>query len=163
MKYDKEKIKQIILTDYLDNRLDDAQKKEIEAYIDQNEELKAFFDQALDNTIKPFSESQKIQAPPHIWEAIEDKLDRKQKTILTWPNVIDKLWKTWTPPQMAWLALSIIFVLFVSWHVYQNRQLDRISYDKEAQIEYLMLLADASQLSNDERTQDEIDLEKFFL
>ena len=95
MKYDREKIKQIILTDYLDNSLKDQDRKEIKSYIAKDPELMVFYQKVLKKTVFPFEKISNQKTPLHIWDAIEQQLDVEDRKNNYFDFVLDKVILFW--------------------------------------------------------------------
>ena len=54
MKYNREQIKELLLTDYLDGQLDDSTKNYIDLCLEKDLELKSFFESVCKMTDEPF-------------------------------------------------------------------------------------------------------------
>ncbi|MCD4778944.1 MAG: hypothetical protein K8S27_00130 [Candidatus Omnitrophica bacterium] len=164
MNYDKEKVKQIILTDYLDGRLDADEKRKIDDLIAQHHELQSFYTRAVGCTVKPFEhEREDIVAPVGVWESIEDQLDSLEQR----PSVVDRIFQPfvhfWNQPRIVLSGgIVVVFLMFV-FFFYQQRQKKVVRYNQEAQIEYFILLVETSSSDKLEETIIETRLEKYFL
>jgi anti-sigma factor RsiW len=164
MNYDKEKLKEIILTDYIDGRLGEEEKNKIDAFIAQHEDLQAFYEQVVGCAIKPFEKDQgDMVAPDRVWHSIEDKLDTLEQS----PTILDRLFQPFLEllkqPQLAFAGGIMAAILVVAVFLYQQHQTKVARYNQEAQIEYFMLLAETNPKDQWDGTIIETRLEKYFL
>ena len=58
-----EKIKELILTDYIDNEMDDEERIRLNIHFAHCQECKEFFETVRNTVVKPFSSVKKIDSP----------------------------------------------------------------------------------------------------
>lgn len=168
MKYNKEKIKEIILTDYLDGRLDKSQKQELEDIIAHDMELQEFLKIAQMTVKEPFQAAKNIQPPDSLWFEIKDKI-QQQNQAQEEPNVfvfLSRLKFFLSKPRLAYAGAGLIVIMFLmfSWFNMLQARTKTAKYNKEKQIEYLMLLASGDMDASEEEQADfGTNIEKYFL
>ena len=139
MKYNKEKIKEIILTDYLDNRLDEDKRREIDQIIERDPELKEFYQTVIKTSVEPFEVSNKLEPPEKVWKNIKAEITQEAPK---------KSFELMGDIMFGWIALprlplaigsSMAILLFVVYFGFIRTQVHR-NYNTDDQVEYLMLL-----------------------
>jgi len=163
MKYSKEQIKELILTDYIDGRLDDATKKEIDALIDQDPELTEFLNAVMKNAQEPFSDVQDVQPPERVWQNIREQIEVSQTPSIL-EDFLDRIKLLWARPRLSFalgsVATVLIAFLWVGTSQFRNTP---APYNSE-HVENLMYLAggemvDPEDISNGFGTS----IEEYFL
>ena len=136
-----EQIRDIILTDYLDNQLEESKKIEIDNHLAACKACKEFRDTAKKTVIEPFANTKQAQPPAFLWEAIKAAVESKSKPRRF--NPLEDLLRLLHLPRTIFtlssaLALSLIALVLVKSPNFfiqlQNQQLAK-AYLNE-QIEY---------------------------
>ena len=161
MKGDKEHIKKLILTDYLDNRLEDNFKEELERMIAEDEELSAFLRKARRDTLDPFSRHALFQAPERVWATVEERLDVLAQR--GEPRFWTRWLAGWPQSRLIWAEISFALVLGMIVTVTQVGRQPVARYDKDSQVEYLMLLTQAPAGAGASAGESKTNIEKYFL
>jgi len=112
MKYSKEQIKEIILTDYLDGRLDAKTKLEIDAIIKQDPELSEFLDNVFATAGEPFDKIVHVQPPEHVWQNIKEQIEESRAPSIL-ENLLDRIRLVWARPRLSFAFGSVMTVLIV--------------------------------------------------
>ena len=161
MKVDKERVKRLILTDYLDNYLEEDLKNKVSRIIVEDEELSDFLSEVQNKTVKPFSQAENFHAPERIWSTVEGRLDNLQ------PQGKIRFWSRWLAgwPQLRliWAEVSFAIVLILVVTVTRMGRQSVAGYDKDLQIEYLMLLTQGPSDLREGNGELKTNIEKFFL
>ncbi|MFA5261079.1 MAG: hypothetical protein WC450_07625 [Candidatus Omnitrophota bacterium] len=161
MRVDKEDIKRLILTDYLDNRLAEHQKYEMDRIIAEDKELTDFLREARNKTITPFSSTPAFHAPERIWVSVEDRLDELPSPVKI------RFWSRWLMgwprPSLMWAEVSFALVLILVMTFARIGRQPFVRYDKDSQIEYLMFLTQGPTGSGPGAGEPKTNIEKYFL
>lgn len=73
------KIRDSILTDYIDGQLQDHQEQKIQVHLTQCKECREFMQQVLEIAVLPFKTAAADEAPsPFVWEQIKRSLPEKE-------------------------------------------------------------------------------------
>lgn len=169
MKYDKEQIKELILTDYIDGQLDEKARKEMDAAIARDPKLQEFLAAVRQNAHEPFESLPPAKVPEHVWLNIKDKIEATQqaheKPLPVLDGFLEQVQAWWTRPRLS-LALgsAMAMVLVFMWVGVGRYQGTHVRYNKEKQVEYLMFLADGDAALNGEDITDfDTTIENYFL
>ncbi len=65
-----EKIRELILTDYIDNELNDEERIHLNIHFSHCHECKEFFDTVKNTAVNPFANVKNAQPPDFIWERV---------------------------------------------------------------------------------------------
>lgn len=152
MKYSEDEIKELILTDYLDDELDLEQRKAVEAYVAQHPELQEFVKTAKGSLKEPFENIKQEQPPEQVWHHIKESIeDSRISAPSPFKTFIKRLKESLSKPSpaLAFGSLSIILLLGVGPYVWQKASPTN-NYSDEQQIEYLSLLVDDDLDSSEE-------------
>jgi anti-sigma-K factor RskA len=159
MKAYKKHVKRLILTDYLDNRLEEKQKHEMDRIIAEDEELRGFLREARNKTVSPFSAAPVFHAPERIWVGVEGRLAELP------PLANSRFWPGWLfdLPQSRWVWAEFGFalVLILAMTFVRTGRQSFARYDKDSQIEYLMFLTQGQAGAG--VGESKTNIEKFFL
>jgi anti-sigma factor RsiW len=106
-----EKIKELILTDYIDNEMNDEEKIRLNIHFALCHECKEFFDMVKSTVAKPFANLKKIEPPGFIWHRVKEAIIAKQQKKLGFvASILEKLKSVFCIPKPA-LAMSTIMAL----------------------------------------------------
>jgi anti-sigma factor RsiW len=70
-----DKIKDILLTDYIDKEAKPAIAREIEGHLAGCKECREFYDTLKEKVVVPFKELRPMEAPENMWDAIKMKIE----------------------------------------------------------------------------------------
>ena len=106
-----EKIKELILTDYIDNEMNDEERIRLNIHFANCHECKELFETAKNTVVKPFVNAKKIEMPGFIWHRVKQAImAEEQKKLSFVPNILKKLRSVFYIPRSA-LAMSTIMAL----------------------------------------------------
>lgn len=71
-------IRELILTDYVDNRMTGEKRKETERHLAECPECKEFFTVVKKTAIEPFAGAGRLEAPGFIWQRTKDAIMAEQ-------------------------------------------------------------------------------------
>lgn len=169
MNYDKEEIKTILLTDYIDGELSSEEKNRIDGIIQQDEELQLFLKTVQETEASLSSISATKEPPAQIWENIRQRtVVAQQEEYVDEPSLIDRLvlwWEGLTLPswQLA-VGLAVVVVLSLTVIDVPLKPTKKVAYNQEAQVDYLFLLTQAETgLVNGVDDGFETSIENYFL
>jgi len=104
-------IQEWIITDYLDEQMDEGQKKDIESHIGVCRECCKFARNAKETVIDPFEQTQDLSPSLKVWQNIKEAIEPKQETI---EGPLTEFWekarKLFPVPRPAF-ALAVIVIL----------------------------------------------------
>jgi anti-sigma factor RsiW len=158
-------IKDLILTDYMDDQIDDALKKQVESHLHQCASCRAFALESQENLAVPFQKLDRQVVPAHLWKNIQEKIQEEQSYQ---PSFLD-LAKDWiggiTFPKLVPVLASLVLVVLIGSNVMVNQQVQQAQQvQEEEQVIYL-----ASVFSSVEQTDAlaekglETPIEQYFL
>lgn len=108
---DCEKARELILTDYIDNEMNDGERKLLTIHFSRCHECKEFFDTVMNTTVKPFASAKKVEPPESIWERVKEAITaEEQKKPGFVASVLEKLKSGFYIPKPA-LVMSTIMAL----------------------------------------------------
>ena len=156
MKRDKEQIKEIILTDYIDGELSPEQKQQIDALIAQDPELQEFLQAVKMSTQTPFENFGRDLPAKHVWENIKEEIAPvgvKATSQSPLQGIVEQLKHIFSLSFMRYgmaFALILIIVTIVGVNSRNNEQ--RMVFQAVEQVEYLTFITD--EVFNDDITMD---------
>lgn len=107
------KIKELILTDYIDNQMSDEDKIRLDIHFAHCHGCKEFFETVKRTLVEPFANAKKIEPPEFIWHRVKEAIIAKQQKKLSFvAGILEKLKFVFSIPKPA-LALSSGMVLFL--------------------------------------------------
>ena len=136
-----EKIKELLLTDYLDNELSPNRKGEVEKHLESCEACRTFAVQAQQNFIEPFKSLENVKAPQHLWEKVQGAIEEQENQSLVaraWEGLSDILFVRKSifalSTVAACLLLLVVAVKLPAWqtekaaNAYLNEQFEYFVY-----------------------------------
>jgi len=106
-----EKIKESILTDYIDNEMNDEERMRLNIHFARCRRCKEFFETVKNTVVKPFANAKKIEPPAIIWHRVKEAVMAKQQKKLGFvASMLEKLKSAFYVPKPA-LAMSTIMAL----------------------------------------------------
>ncbi len=74
-----EKIRELILTDYVDKEMSDEGKIRLSIHFSHCHECKEFFETVKNTVVEPFANAKKIEPPGFIWYRVKEAIIAKQQ------------------------------------------------------------------------------------
>jgi len=108
-----EKIKELILTDYIDNEMSDEEKSRLSIHFANCHGCKEFFETVKNTVVEPFANVKRIEPPEFIWPRIKEAIiAKRQKPLSFVDSCLEKL-RSFFPVPHSVLAVSTITALFL--------------------------------------------------
>jgi len=108
-----EHIKELLLTDYLDDQVTESQKQKIEEHLARCVVCRELAGETREFLKKPFENTQQIKAPGHLWNKIKAAIEQQQKESLiqkAWDALSDTFAKHKPAFALSTVAVSILFL-----------------------------------------------------
>ena len=123
-----EKIKVLLLTDYIDNEISDKEKIRLSIHLANCRECQEFSETIKSTVVKPFVNAKKIEPPGFIWQRVKEAIIAKQQEKPSFVFSIPK-------PALAMSALMalVLIVMLATALRFSNKQ---TGANKESQGEY---------------------------
>jgi len=134
-----EKIKELILTDYIDNEMNDEEKIGLNIHFARCRGCKEFFETVKNTVVKPFANAKKIEPSGFIWRRVKEAIIAKQQKKLDFAaSILEKLKSVFYIPWPA-LAIStimalVLIVVLMTTLKFSNKEV--LETNKEEQAEY---------------------------
>ncbi len=168
MNYNREQIKELLLTDYLDGQLDDVTRQYIDSCLSKDPKLQSFLEAARKMADEPFRDAPDIKPPAHVWRNIREEIEFSKgeekesfgDKIIAWVRGLVAQPKT----SFAFGGFAFVCFIFV-WMGISRVYISPIRYNSEQQVEYLMFLADGNIGEGEEEGRGgfETTIENYFL
>ena len=109
-----EKIKELILTDYIDNEMDYEERIRLNIHFAHCQECKELFEMVKNIVVKPFSNAKKIEPPGFIWLRVKEAIIAKQQIKLGFvASILEKLKSVFYIPKPAVAISTIMALVFI--------------------------------------------------
>ena len=103
-----EKIKELILTDYIDNQMSRQEKMRLDMHLARCQGCKEFLETVKNTVIEPFADAKELVPPEFIWQRIKETIiSERQETRSFVAGILGKLRLIFSIPRSA-LAMSTI-------------------------------------------------------
>lgn len=107
------KIKELILTDYIDNEMSDKERMYFNIHLARCPRCREFVDAVKNAVVKPFTNVKKIDPPKSIWIRVKESIMVEQQEKLGFiTSISEKLKNVFYIPTLA-LAVSTIMALVI--------------------------------------------------
>jgi len=111
------KIKDLLLSDYIDNENDQSLRKQIQEHLEHCASCSRLEQEAQQVRI-PFKKAQRIQPPFEVWENIRERITQERQQEYQWGWIgfrswLDRLLARREPVFVAATALALIIAVFV--------------------------------------------------
>ncbi len=162
-----EKIKELILTDYIDNEMDGEEKIRLDIHFADCHVCKEFFEAVKNTVVKPFANANKIEPPEFIWHRLKEAIIvRQQKKLSFVDSLLEKLKSVFYIPKPA-LAMSTIMALALIAALtatlrFSNKEALETNREDQAEYSAYSIEAPVSALSNNDEGFG-TSVEKYFL
>ncbi len=155
-------IKDLILTDYIDDEAGAATKAAVDAHLLFCGDCRQFADKVKEDLAGPFKNVESENVPEHLWTAIKDKIENQSSARLKESGFWEKFAGSFFSPRLATalggFAVIILLSSFVFYHQLSEKR------QAQEQGEYLASLWRSSDVVSDmPGNSDQMPLEKYFL
>jgi len=108
-------LREQILTDYLDGRMEGAAREALEAHLAACDECRAYSAMARKAVIEPFRRAERAAPPESLWQQISARIEAEQGSSVTpEPGFMAKLKSMFTLPKPAFAAAAVVALLVVA-------------------------------------------------
>ena len=115
-------IRDLILTDYIDNQLEGAIKERLERHLRQCSACQAFAKEVKNDLVRPFEKASRQEVPEHLWSNIQEKILQQGHAQ---EGFLDRL-REWvgaiTLPRLIPAVCSFAMLVFVGSMVFFHQQ-----------------------------------------
>ena len=162
-----EKIKELILTDYIDNEMNDEERIRLSIHFSRCHGCKEFFETVKNTVVEPFVNAKKIEPPGFIWQRVKEAIAAEQQEKPGFAaGILEKLKSVFYIPKPA-LAMStvtalVLIVVLMSTFNFSNRE--ALETNREDKAEYSVYSVEtpvSALLNNDDGFGTSV--EKYFL
>jgi predicted anti-sigma-YlaC factor YlaD len=114
------KIKELILTDYIDNEMNDEEKVRLNMHLVHCHGCKEFLEAVNNAAVGPFAGAKQIQPPGFIWQRVREAVTAERQEKISFPaGLLEKLKTVFYFPKPVLIvstiaALALIIVLAVT-------------------------------------------------
>ena len=155
-------IKDLILTDYIDGRLDTALKAELESHLCQCPACQTFAQEAKEYLKTPFQQANRQEVPAQLWENIKDSIEAEQTPGLDFLGAIKGWLYGLSLPKLIPVFASFAILFFIGSNLLINQQVKQAQ--NEEQVIYLAsVFSTADGVGVIQSDDQEMPIEKYFL
>jgi len=134
-----EKIKELILTDYIDNEMNDEEKIRLNIHFARCQGCKEFFETVKNTVVKPFANAKKIEPPGFIWHRVKEAImAEEQKKSGFVAGILEKLKSAFYIPKpalvMSTIMALVLIVVLMTTLKFSNKE--ALETNREDQAEY---------------------------
>lgn len=156
------KIKDLILTDFVDGELDVSIKGKVDTHLLACSECRKFTQEVESQLVAPLQGVKRQPVPDHLWSLIKDRIESEGVPAERSGSPIGRLFDAFLFPNWAPVLATIAISILVSSVYFSNLRIDQ-DRDKE-QGEYLIyLLGSADVPAEGDNNGSESPIETFFL
>ena len=115
-----EKVRDLILTDYLDGRMAEGDKRELELHLATCNRCREFSAAAKRVVAEPFNTAERVSPPESVWHNIRDTIKAGERVIARSPvaDFLDKLKSFLVFPKPAFavatVAVAVLLAVFIA-------------------------------------------------
>lgn len=137
-------IKDLILTDYIDEQIDQATKSRVETHLLSCPDCQAFSQEVKSSLVVPFEQAERQAVPAHLWNSIKEKIEEKEYAVAS--NPFEKLLELLFPRLVPAFA-SVAILILVGSFVFHDQLVKRDQ--AKAQEKYLVSLLSTAEDNSD--------------
>ncbi len=161
------KVKELILTDYLDRQVNEEQKKQIEKHLASCVNCKEYELAARKTVIEPFNKTERVNPPEEIWHKIKGQVEEEQKELANpFTDFIHRIKSLlYVPrPVLAVPTIVIVLLIVVTIIYLPSKKQETLEVNPESRIESInYMMSVFNQDSMDEDNGIATDIEEYFL
>lgn len=161
------KVKELILTDYLDGQVSEQQKKQIEKHLASCGPCKEYELLAKKTVIEPFNNAERLRPSEAVWHKIKEHIEEEEQELTSpFADLIRRIKSFLYVPKPALVVATIIVVLLVIVTIVKlpSEKQEIVKVNSEKQIECMTyLLSVFNQDSTNEVNGFGTSIEEYFL
>ncbi len=108
-----EKVKELIITDYLDRQVNEEQKEQIEEHLASCRHCKEYELAARKTVIDLFNNAERLRPPEAVWHKIKEKIEEEQELTSPFADLIRRIKSFLYVPKPALAVATIIVALLI--------------------------------------------------
>ncbi len=162
------KVKEQILTDYVDGQMDEEGKTQIEKHLAGCEQCREYELEVRKTVIEPFNFTERINPPEAVWTEIKGQIESAQPQKVTNPfaDLIRRIRSFIFYPKPALAVAAIVAVLLIVVTVVnlppENKDVEKVHLENQIEcVDYLMSVFNQDSIG--ENGGFETSIEEFFL
>jgi anti-sigma factor RsiW len=160
-------IQELILTDYLDKRMNREQRKQLEAHLTGCSHCKEFEAMARRTVIEPLKNAERVEPPEALWHQIKEQIEQQEQGDTNpFVDLIVRIKSFLHIPKPVFAAATIMAALLIAVVMIKSapEKGEIPNLKLKEQIEYMAYLAEGSdQLSLDQDEDYGTSIEEYFL
>ncbi len=161
------KIKELILTDYIDNQMCEKDKTCLESHFVYCRECRDFFTAVKKAAVEPFINTKQNTPPEFIWERIKASIFAGQKEKIGFSaNLKERLKGIFYIPKpvlvMSTITIATLIIVLFGVLKFANKETSQISMEEQAEYSIYSMEAPASTILNNDNGFGTL-VEKYFL
>ncbi|MCA9398890.1 MAG: zf-HC2 domain-containing protein [Candidatus Omnitrophica bacterium] len=135
-------VKDLILTDYLDEQLGPQQKSAVETHLKECQECRAYLDAVKNISALPFENGTQVRPPEEIWSNIKATIEHEQETSgVLQETTVPGFWQQLSIlKRLALGAVSLVLLIIAITTVQKMSYRPVVKSNNTAQIEYFAYL-----------------------
>ncbi|MEE9605655.1 MAG: zf-HC2 domain-containing protein [Candidatus Scalindua sp.] len=161
------KVKELILTDYLDGQVNEEQKRQIEKHLASCGPCKEYELLAKKTVIDPFNNAKRIRPSEVVWHKIKEQIEEEQQELASpFADLIRRIKSFLYVPKPAFVVATIMVVLLIIVTIIKlpSEKQEIVKVSPEKQIECMTyLLRVFNQDSTNETNGFGTSIEEYFL
>jgi len=123
-----DKVKELLMTDYIDGELDGATEKLVRQHLESCVECRAFEAAVQKSAVKPLKAATQKRPPAYVWERIRREV-YEEKSSIAFGSLKERLGELFAVPRLRLVAVTVAMVLIVSAFVGYQRYADQRALD----------------------------------
>jgi len=160
-------IQDIILTDYIDGRLDQKRKCFIDEHLEHCHQCKEFFFTVQERLVMPFSQAEKQKVPAVIWDRVKEAIEagQEQPRVSLIDEILERLRQIVAMPKPVFAFASVVTLVLMIGILPQFLMSNpAVKIDAVGQVESLSLLTGTGgEVPASESVDLGTPIEKYFL
>ena len=159
------RIRELVMTDYIDGEMNAELKKEIEKHLDTCNQCRQFERALQEMAVEPFEKAREVRPPESVWRSIKETIEEKpsEGLFVGLRNISDIIFGLRKPVVVAAIIAAIVVITTIFIKLPLNNQ-QVINGYLEEQIEFMSYLdADEANYSNGGQLDLGTAIEEYFL
>ncbi|MGA2775812.1 MAG: zf-HC2 domain-containing protein [Candidatus Omnitrophota bacterium] len=162
-----EKIKELILTDYIDNEINDEEKMRLNIHFANCQGCKEFLETVKDTVVKAFANAKKVEPSELIWLRVKEAIIAKQQQKLGFvASLLEKLKFVFSIPNsiltMSTIMALVLIVVLMTTFKFSNKETLETSREDQAEYSTYSIEAPIGVFLNNDSGFETL-VEKYFL
>ena len=162
-----EKIRDLILTDYVDAEADEKIKEQVNFHLLACPDCRSFVKEVESDLTVPFKEAAREEVPVHLWAAIKERIESESRPIAEperTESPVGRWLRALSFPRLAPALMGVALLVLVWSAITPDGVINQAKEDDEQEyLVYLLDSMDASQDTEDVFSPNETPIETYFL